>query len=115
MRIPPAAVLAALLAVLAPAAASPAAAQGEAAAGPAVTIDNFAFGPVTLTVKAGTTVSWINRDDAPHTVVAGDHASFKSKVLDTGERFAFTFDRPGEYPYFCSLHPHMVGKVVVQG
>ena len=116
MRIPLAAALAAALGVLAPAAATlPTLAAAQAPAGATVKIDNFAFGPVALTVKAGTTVTWVNQDDAPHTVVSGNHATFKSKVLDTGESFAFTFTQPGEYPYFCSLHPHMVGKVVVQG
>lgn len=90
---------------------------GQAAlapAGPTVRIDNFTFGPAVLTVKAGATVVWTNGDDVPHTVVAADHVSFRSKVLDTDQSFAFTFTRPGEYPYFCSLHPHMTGKVIVQ-
>jgi plastocyanin len=82
-------------------------------AGPTVKIDNFVFGPEALTVSVGTTVTWINQDDIPHTVVATDK-SFKSKVLDSDERFAFTFTKPGEYAYFCSLHPHMVGKVIVK-
>ncbi len=85
-----------------------------AAAGPRVNIDNFTFAPATLTVGVGTTVTWTNRDDIPHTVTANDH-SFKSKVLDTDGVFAFTFTRPGTYGYFCSLHPHMVGTVVVKG
>ena len=84
-----------------------------AATGPTVRIDNFVFGPETLTVTPGTTVTWINQDDIPHTVVANDK-SFKSKVLDTDERFSFTFTKPGEYGYFCSLHPHMTGKVIVK-
>jgi plastocyanin len=78
-----------------------------------VRIDNFSFGPAALTVPAGTTVTWTNRDDIPHTVVSNDGA-FKSKVLDTDERFSFTFSKPGTYPYFCSIHPKMTGKVVVQ-
>jgi plastocyanin len=85
-----------------------------AASGPTVKIDNFTFGPAALTVKVGTTVTWVNHDDIPHAVVSDDHTSFKSKVLDTDQSFAFTFTKAGEYPYFCSLHPHMVGKVVVQ-
>ena len=93
--------------------ASPAAAGTPAPAGPTIRIDNFVFGPEDLTVSVGTTVTWINRDDIPHTVVANDR-SFKSKVLDTDERFSFTFTKPGEYGYFCSLHPHMVGKVIVK-
>jgi plastocyanin len=80
-----------------------------------VKIDNFSFGPATLTVGVGTSVTWINRDDIPHTVVSTDDPkAFKSKVLDTDEKFSFTFGKPGTYPYFCSLHPKMTGKVVVQ-
>ena len=89
------------------------AAQAPAPAGPTIKIDNFVFGPEALTVTVGTTVTWINQDDIPHTVVANDK-SFKSKVLDTDERFSFNFTKPGEYGYFCSLHPHMVGKVIVK-
>jgi plastocyanin len=80
-----------------------------------VKIDNFSFGPVTLTVPVGTTVTWINRDDIPHTVVSTDDSkTFKSKVLDTDEKFSFTFSKVGTYPYFCSIHPKMTGKVIVQ-
>jgi plastocyanin len=80
-----------------------------------VKIDNFSFGPVTLTVPVGTTVTWINHDDIPHTVVSTDDSkTFKSKVLDTDQRFSFTFSRAGTYPYFCSVHPKMTGKVIVQ-
>src|SRR5689334_24665664 len=78
-----------------------------------VKIDNFSFGPATLTVAVGTTVTWTNRDDIPHTVVSDDKV-FKSKVLDTDEKFSFTFAKPGTYGYFCSIHPKMTGKVVVQ-
>ena len=78
-----------------------------------VKIDNFSFGPAALTVAMGTTVTWTNRDDIPHTVVSDDKV-FKSKVLDTDEKFSFTFTKPGTYPYFCSVHPKMTGKVVVQ-
>jgi plastocyanin len=78
-----------------------------------VKIDNFSFGPAALTVAAGTTVTWTNRDDIPHTVVSEDKV-FKSKVLDTDEKFSFTFAKPGTYGYFCSVHPKMTGKVVVQ-
>ena len=78
-----------------------------------VKIDNFSFGPGTLTAPVGTTVTWANRDDIPHTVVSTDGA-FKSKVLDTDEKFSFTFSKAGTYPYFCSIHPKMTGKVVVQ-
>jgi plastocyanin len=80
-----------------------------------VKIDNFSFGPATLTVPVGTTVTWINRDDIPHTVVSTDDPkTFKSKVLDTDEKFSFTFSKAGTYPYFCSIHPKMTGKVIVQ-
>jgi plastocyanin len=80
---------------------------------PEVKIDNFSFGPMELTVPVGTTVTWTNRDDIPHTVVSIDQL-FKSKVLDTDEKFSFTFSKSGTYPYFCSIHPKMTGKVVVQ-
>ena len=80
-----------------------------------VKIDNFSFGPVALTVPVGTTVTWVNRDDIPHTVVSTDDSkTFKSKVLDTDEKFSFTFTKAGIYPYFCSIHPKMTGKVIVQ-
>jgi plastocyanin len=78
-----------------------------------IKIDNFSFAPPTLTVKAGTQITWTNRDDIPHTVVSDDQ-SFKSKVLDTDEKFTFTPDKPGTYSYFCSIHPKMTGKVVVE-
>ena len=88
-------------------------AQQPAAATAEVKIDNFSFGPQTLTVSVGTTVVWTNRDDIPHTVVSTDRV-FKSKVRDTDEKFAYTFTKAGTYPYFCSVHPKMTGKVVVQ-
>ena len=78
-----------------------------------VKIDNFSFGPAEVTVTVGTTVTWTNRDDIPHTVVSTDKV-FKSKVLDTDEKFSYTFSKPGTFPYFCSIHPKMTGKVVVQ-
>ena len=78
-----------------------------------VRIDNFSFGPAELKVAVGTTVTWTNRDDIPHTVVSTDKV-FKSKVLDSEERFSFTFNTAGTYPYFCSIHPKMTGKVIVQ-
>jgi plastocyanin len=80
-----------------------------------VRIDNFSFGPAALTVPVGTTVTWINRDDIPHTVVSTDDPkAFKSKVLDTDEKFSFTFSKAGTYSYFCSIHPKMAGKISVQ-
>ncbi len=78
-----------------------------------VTIDNFSFQPATLTVPAGTTVAWVNRDDVPHTVASNDN-KFRSKALDTDERFSYTFNDAGTYEYFCSLHPKMTAKVVVE-
>jgi plastocyanin len=90
-----------------------ASAQEKQASTAGVKIDNFSFGPAAITVPVGTTVTWINRDDIPHTVVSTEKV-FKSKVLDTDEKFSFTFTKPGEYPYFCSIHPKMTGKVVVQ-
>jgi amicyanin len=83
------------------------------AAAAAVKIDNFSFGPAEVKVPVGTTMTWTNRDDIPHTVVSTDKA-FKSKVLDTDESFSFTFSKPGTYEYFCSIHPKMTGKIVVQ-
>jgi plastocyanin len=78
-----------------------------------VKIDNFSFAPAGFTVAVGTTVTWTNRDDIPHTVVSTDGV-FKSKVLDTDEKFSYTFAKAGTFPYFCSVHPKMSGTVVVQ-
>src|SRR5438270_24467 len=78
-----------------------------------VKIDNFSFGPQTLTIPVGATVTWTNRDDIPHTVVSTDGV-FKSKVRDTDETFSYTFTKAGTYPYFCSIHPKMTGQVLVQ-
>jgi plastocyanin len=78
-----------------------------------VNIDNFSFGPATITVPVGTRITWINRDDIPHTVVSASGA-FKSKVLDTNDKFSFTFSNAGTFEYYCSVHPKMTGKVVVQ-
>lgn len=85
------------------------------AAAAQVTIDNFTFAPATLTIAVGSTVAWTNRDDIPHTVVSADAPrAFRSKALDTGDRFSFTFSKAGTYSYFCSIHPKMTGKIVVQ-
>lgn len=90
-------------------------AQQPGATSAEVKIDNFSFAPATITVSVGTTVTWTNRDDIPHTVVNTDDPKvFKSKVLDTDEKFSFTFAKPGTFPYFCSIHPKMTGRVVVQ-
>ena len=77
-----------------------------------VTIDNFTFSPAELTVKVGTTVTWKNHDDIPHTVVSA--GKFRSKTLDTDDSFSFTFTAAGDYKYFCSLHPHMTGTIKVE-
>jgi plastocyanin len=81
----------------------------------AVNIDNFTFGPEQITIAPGTTVTWTNRDDIPHTITdAATQRAFKSGPLDTGEAFSHMFDKAGTYHYFCSLHPHMQGTVVVK-
>lgn len=78
-----------------------------------VKIDNFVFNPAVVTVKAGTQVTWINKDDIPHTVDSTD-GKFKSNALDTDDKFQFSFNTPGEYPFFCRMHPKMTGKIIVQ-
>jgi len=83
------------------------------AADATVKIENFTFAPQNLTVKIGTTVTWDNEDDIPHTI-ASSTKLFRSNALDTGDRFSFTFTTPGVYQYFCSLHPHMIGTIVVE-
>lgn len=77
-----------------------------------VDIDNFTFKTPTLTIPAGTEVVWTNQDDMPH-VVASTKKLFTSPPLDTGDTFKFTFKEPGTYEYFCAIHPHMTGKIVV--
>jgi plastocyanin len=87
---------------------------GDKPAGSAtVKIDNFSFGPADLTIAAGTTITWTNQDDVPH-VVASEDKLFKSKPLDTDDHFSFTFTKPGTYTYYCSIHPKMTAKIVVQ-
>ncbi len=83
------------------------------AANVAVKIDNFVFGPQAITVPVGTTVTWTNSDDIPHTAVSTDGV-FKSKVMDTDEKFSYTFTKAGTYSYYCSVHPKMTGQVVVK-
>ena len=104
----------ALLAAAAPELTAAGEAVVAAAASPAtVQIDNFAFTPATLTVTAGTTVTWKNEDDSPHRI--GDkNGTFKSAALDTDDSFPHTFATPGEYPYICTIHPYMVGKIIVK-
>lgn len=78
-----------------------------------VKIDNFVFAPGVVTVKAGTQVTWINKDDIPHTVDSTE-GKFKSAALDTDDKFQFRFSEPGEYPFYCRMHPKMTGKIIVQ-
>jgi len=85
----------------------------EQPAAVSVNIDNFVFTPKEITVARGTTVTWVNHDDVPHTVVSPDK-KFKSKALDTDDAYSFTFTTPGTYRYFCYIHPHMTGDVVVE-
>ena len=89
-------------------------AQAPSAAAAAVGIDNFTFNPATLAVKAGTTVTWTNRDDIPHGIASANNAFAKSTALDTDDKYAFTFTTPGTYQYFCYIHPHMTGTIVVE-
>jgi plastocyanin len=103
-----------LLAVALPELTAAGEAVSAAAASPAaVKIDNFAFTPATLTITAGTTVTWKNEDDSPHRI--GDkNGTFKSAALDTDNTFSHTFAAPGEYPYICTIHPYMAGKIIVK-
>ena len=78
-----------------------------------ITVDNFTFTPPELTVAVGTTVKWLNHDDIPHNVVEKNKA-FRSKVLDTDDSYSFTFASAGTFDYFCALHPHMQGKIIVK-
>lgn len=96
-----------------PAAGTPAQAPANAAGKPEVSIDNFTFTPQTLTVAAGTKVTWTNHDDVPHTVKS-TAKMFLSGTLDTDDKFSFVFSQPGTYPYFCTVHSHMTGTIVVK-
>jgi plastocyanin len=105
--------LTALLAAALPELTAAGAAAVTAASPATVDIDNFAFTPAALTVTAGTTVTWKNEDDSPHRI--GDkNGTFKSAALDTDDSFSHTFAAPGEYPYICTIHPYMVGKIIVK-
>jgi plastocyanin len=108
---------AAAAAVVLLAGAGGAVAQQVATAGPAqISIDTFDFKPSTLTVAAGTTVTWVNNDEEPHTIVNVGQPTrvFKSGGLDGGDTYSFVFDKPGTYDYICSIHPHMSGQIVVK-
>ena len=110
-----AAILAMALALTAGARPNPALSSGDKpASGAAVKIDNFSFGPATIIIPAGSTVTWTNNDDVPHVVSSDDNKMFKSKALDTDDRFSFTFTKPGTYNYYCAIHPKMTAKIVVQ-
>ena len=89
-------------------------AKAQTAATAAVGIDNFTFNPATVTVKAGTTVTWTNKDDIPHGIAATNNTFKRSQALDTDDSFSFTFTTPGTYQYFCYIHPHMTGTIVVE-
>ena len=78
-----------------------------------IDVKNFMFAPMSLAVKAGATITWTNMDQEPHTVMSSD-GLFRSGALDTGDSFSFTFDQPGTYQYVCTIHPRMVGTVVVE-
>jgi plastocyanin len=78
-----------------------------------VNIDNYAFSPASLTVKVGTTVTWINQDEDAHTVDSTE-GKFKSATLNKGDKFEFRFTAAGEYPFYCRFHPKMTGKIIVQ-
>ena len=96
-----------------PAQATPAPATSAPVSEQLVKIDNFTFSPATLTITAGTTVKWVNGDDVPHTVTADDR-SFTSKALDTDDAYSHAFTTPGTYPYFCAVHSHMTGTIIVK-
>ena len=89
------------------------ASSNEVASSDEIDIDNFTFSPRSISVPVGTTVTWVNRDDVPHTVV-DTKQRYKSAALDTDDKFSFTFATPGEYSYFCGIHTHMTGTVIVK-
>jgi plastocyanin len=110
-----AAILAMAFALTAGTRPNPAASPGETTkSGTEVKIDNFSFGPAAITIPAGSTVTWTNNDDVPHVVSSDDNKMFKSKALDTDDRFSFTFTKPGTYNYYCAIHPKMTATIVVQ-
>jgi plastocyanin len=102
-------------ALLAPCAAMLLALTTAAAGAPEsqIVIKDFMFGPTSITVKTGTTVTWVNHDDEPHTI-ASDSGLYRSGALDTGGEFHFTFEKPGTYHYVCTIHPRMLGTVIVE-
>jgi plastocyanin len=103
-------IMTAMAALLLPLAALPEPIQAEELS---IRVENFTFNPPEITIKPGTTVTWENADDIPHSIV-GDNGSFHSKALDTGEKFSMTFADPAAIAYFCGLHPHMKGIITVK-
>ena len=89
-------------------------ARAQTTTSTAVSIDNFTFSPQQLTVKAGTTVTWTNKDDIPHGIAATGNTFKRSAAMDTDDNYSFTFTTPGTYQYFCYIHPHMTGTIVVE-
>jgi plastocyanin len=89
-------------------------ARAQTTTSTAVSIDNFTFSPQQLTVKAGTTVTWTNKDDIPHGIAATGNTFKRSAAMDTDDNYSFTFTTPGTYQYFCYIHPHMTGMIVVE-
>jgi len=87
--------------------------EEKASSATEIRVDNFTFAPQTLTVSVNSTVTWVNKDDIPH-VIASDDGLFKSKALDTDDKYSYTFSKAGTYSYYCSVHPKMVGKIVVE-
>jgi plastocyanin len=112
-RLPSLAALVTIAVIAFQAAAPEVSAAPDAATKVEVRIDNFTFSPAVIIVKPGTQITWANGDDIPHTVVS-DSKAFKSKVLATGEKFTYTAAKAGTYPYSCTIHPNMTGKLVVQ-
>ena len=88
--------------------------QGNSSDKYQIKIDNFSFAPATLTVPVGTTVTWVNQDDVPHNIRNSEGNILRSPVMDTDQKFSYTFTKAGTYPYYCGIHPKMTGKVLVQ-
>lgn len=102
-----------VIAAVAPAIAADAVSTPPTSKSIEVKVDNFTFAPETITVPANADVTWLNRDDVPH-VIASTDGLFRSKALDTDDKYTFTFTKPGTYSYFCAIHPKMVGKIIVR-
>src|SRR3954454_9306853 len=85
----------------------------RAATSTVIVIKDYAFGPSSMSVEPGTTVTWVNEDESPHTI-ADKGKAFRSAALDTNDRFSYTFTQPGEFTYYCTMHPMMVGRIIVK-